>query len=330
MNIHISVKEYFNELRLMKKQFGQEEDLYPWIYMLLQMAECKKRKALGENYQPVSMRFVASASKADSVQGRKQISAYGTFPDIAIFSKDFNASEQIKANKDKILGCVEAKKISDKLISINGDFNLCIEKVEEILELRPSPGANYRYYRKVEKNKTSNQEWVLSNTGNVKKPVTVNEISNPTISILQGPRHLMYIWNKENNINKQCFPISEENSVFVELISELLWYGKVIYTNGLHWKLLTLSRIEKRTNCTETKISEFRKEFFDQKDNKEWYEWLLDYKFCFCVRIETLADLSSCYKDYKKGPKNYNFESKKIKEEWANLIEDLANINWYE
>ena len=42
MNIKFTVEDYFKELQLMEAQYGQEEELYPWIYMLLQMVESKK------------------------------------------------------------------------------------------------------------------------------------------------------------------------------------------------------------------------------------------------------------------------------------------------
>jgi hypothetical protein len=42
MNIEFTVEDYFKELQLMEAQYGQEEELYPWIYMLLQMVESKK------------------------------------------------------------------------------------------------------------------------------------------------------------------------------------------------------------------------------------------------------------------------------------------------
>ena len=41
MNIEFTVEDYFKELQLMEAQYGQEEELYPWIYMLLQMVESK-------------------------------------------------------------------------------------------------------------------------------------------------------------------------------------------------------------------------------------------------------------------------------------------------
>lgn len=56
MKIEFGVQEYFNELKLMDVQYGQEEELYPWIYMLLQMAECRKKEILKEWYEGVSIR----------------------------------------------------------------------------------------------------------------------------------------------------------------------------------------------------------------------------------------------------------------------------------
>ena len=35
MNIEFTVEDYFKELQLMEAQYGQEEELYPWIYMML-------------------------------------------------------------------------------------------------------------------------------------------------------------------------------------------------------------------------------------------------------------------------------------------------------
>ena len=58
MKIEFGVQEYFNELKLMDAQYGQEEELYPWIYMLLKMAECRKKEILKEWYQEVSIRDV--------------------------------------------------------------------------------------------------------------------------------------------------------------------------------------------------------------------------------------------------------------------------------
>ena len=44
MNIKFTVEDYFKELQLMESQYGQEEELYPWVYMLLQMIEIRKKE----------------------------------------------------------------------------------------------------------------------------------------------------------------------------------------------------------------------------------------------------------------------------------------------
>ena len=43
MNIEFTVEDYFKELRVMENYYGQEEELYPWMYMLLQMIEFRKK-----------------------------------------------------------------------------------------------------------------------------------------------------------------------------------------------------------------------------------------------------------------------------------------------
>ena len=85
MKIEFGVQEYFNELKLMDVQYGQEEELYPWIYMLLQMAECRKKEILKEWYEGVSIRDVHKAQKAKGDKGLKKIlQSYGVFPDMVI------------------------------------------------------------------------------------------------------------------------------------------------------------------------------------------------------------------------------------------------------
>ena len=48
MQIEFTVEEYFRELKLMQQQYGLEEELYPWMYMLLKMAEGRKKEILNE------------------------------------------------------------------------------------------------------------------------------------------------------------------------------------------------------------------------------------------------------------------------------------------
>ena len=119
MKIEISVQEYFNELKLMEKHYGQEEDLYPWIYMLLQMAECKKKEILKDLYEEVSIRDVHNWKKKPSEKMERSIkktilekisSIQGGPPEFLILSgKQETNSENICCG-----GCVEIKKFNEK------------------------------------------------------------------------------------------------------------------------------------------------------------------------------------------------------------------------
>lgn len=103
MNIEISVREYFEELQLTEKQYGQEEELYPWIYMLLKMVECKKKND-ADYYEGISIRDVHKMCKSEKLSDtQKNIRSILTndkgVPDMAIIDK----------NSEHILGCIEIK-----------------------------------------------------------------------------------------------------------------------------------------------------------------------------------------------------------------------------
>lgn len=103
MEIKISAAEYFGQLQLMEKQYGQEEDLYPWIYMLLQSSNAKLSKKLSirdvHNARRVS--YSALNEKDDLWDIRWEIIKRVGAPDIVFLSDD-----------NSILGCVEIKKLN--------------------------------------------------------------------------------------------------------------------------------------------------------------------------------------------------------------------------
>ena len=118
MKITFTIEDYFNELILMEKQYGLEEELYPWIYMLLKMVECRKKDILKEDYKKVSIRDVHNRKGKQapkSVQGhRKNIfqimsSLIGGAPDMLILD-----------DESKILGCAEIKVLDLNENDING------------------------------------------------------------------------------------------------------------------------------------------------------------------------------------------------------------------
>lgn len=92
MNIEFSVEEYFHELMLMDEQYGQEEELYPWIYILLQMVECRKREILKTLYRSVSIRDVHNLEISENSEKlspiKKNLRAQKGVPDIAILNTE--------------------------------------------------------------------------------------------------------------------------------------------------------------------------------------------------------------------------------------------------
>lgn len=144
MKIEFGVQEYFNELKLMDAQYGQEEELYPWVYMLLQMAECRKREILKEWYQGVSIRdvHIGGKAKGDSELKKKIYSGTG-FPDMAILD--------MKATRDNggvILGCVEIKK-EDVNSSLDLKEGMYSKNSSNIRWLIPK-AAEIEYFFKIE------------------------------------------------------------------------------------------------------------------------------------------------------------------------------------
>lgn len=200
----MTLEQYMRELWLMDKQYGQEEELYPLINMLLRD---------GVNTENLSIRDVHKSQriKADNnknVKSRKYIDGFGSFPDLAIFDESFpdlSDEENIVSNLKKIYGCVEAKCIGKDLI--------------EFLDLNTTEII-------CEKNEEDN--WI--GYYGKKNKIILNEAKG-----------------RANDAG--------------QLLGELLWYGKVLYTNGVIWKYYKLS--EK----SEEIINAIRKEWISADSN---------------------------------------------------------------
>lgn len=129
-----------------------------------------------------------------------------------------------------------------------------------------------------------------------------------------------------------------------ELLGELLWYGKVLYTNGLIWKYYALSK------KSEEKINGIRKNWIiadknegatspDGKDkNKNWKKERKTWIFKQCkekplkIISKNIGDLTKIYnkiKDNTSMPAFNEFNSQDY-QEWKNLKTNLAAIDWTE
>lgn len=205
----MTLEQYMRELWLMDKQYGQEEELYPLINMLLRD---------GPNTEKLSIRDVhkgqriKTENKNKNVEQRKYIDGFGSFPDLAIFDESFPEKENIDSNLQKIYGCVEAKCISQELIECL-DLNTIEIICEENKKKRKNEEDNWIGYY-VKKNKT-----LLNGSDGGATPAG-------------------------------------------QLLGELFWYGKVLYTNGVIWKYYTLSKE------SGNKINGIRKDYISNPPSK--------------------------------------------------------------
>ena len=275
----MTLEQYMRELWLMDKQYGQEEELYPLINMLLRD---------GVNTENLSIRDVHKSQriKADNnknVKSRKYIDGFGSFPDLAIFDESFpdlSDEENIVSNLKKIYGCVEAKCIGKDLI--------------EFLDLNTTEII-------CEKNEEDN--WI--GYYGKKNKIILNEAKG-----------------RANDAG--------------QLLGELLWYGKVLYTNGVIWKYYKLS--EK----SEEIINAIRKEWIsadsnngdtlqeEKKKHKTWiFEQCKEENLEITIKSEEIGNLTEIYEKIRDKPSIPTFDSKDY-DKWKIFKTNLATINWKE
>ena len=275
----MTLEQYMRELLLLDKQYGQEEELYPLINMLLRD---------GVNTENLSIRDVHKSQriKADNnknVKSRKYIDGFGSFPDLAIFDESFpdlSDEENIVSNLKKIYGCVEAKCIGKDLI--------------EFLDLNTTEII-------CEKNEEDN--WI--GYYGKKNKIILNEAKG-----------------RANDAG--------------QLLGELLWYGKVLYTNGVIWKYYKLS--EK----SEEIINAIRKEWIsadsnngdtlqeEKKKHKTWiFEQCKEENLEITIKSEEIGNLTEIYEKIKDKPSIPTFDSKDY-DKWKIFKTNLATINWKE
>lgn len=164
-------------------------------------------------------------------------------------------------------------------------------------------------------------------------------------SFLYGCVEVKNPWLTQNlNINEIINKAKKDslNLSYVEgqLLGELLWYKKVLYTDGLKWELVTLKPLDEELflknvlNTVKTRnedvaetnwCSQFCWENFSVSDNYNSNGELN------IIESRVIADLRCAYKEYKPNGDNEEL-FKQLNEdcgEWTKLINGLANINWH-
>ena len=305
MKIEISVQEYFNELKLMEKHYGQEEDLYPWIYMLLQMAEGKKQDILKDRYSKVSIRDVHNGQyyswgknrDKDNWKIRWELYKNVGVPDFAIINTN-----------NKVIGCVEVKKTKDELFTTEPDL--------EYTYIKEDDDEKFKYYGDdsefdgfisglLKKGYTVQKDGEENNTHFIKVGVNIAEKVLKKYGINLKP--ITGVIYKNNplptmlEVSISRGPIEKPNN---QVLGHLFKFGKVIYTNGLKFYLLTVKTISKENNGEKVKFN--------------------------VIELANLTDLYEKYRDSNMNGSSLILLEKQAVAEWDKLIAGLTKINWLE
>lgn len=330
MKIEFGVQEYFNELKLMDVQYGQEEELYPWIYMLLQMAECRK----GNDHKSLSIRDVHNLKRYNWLDGstrgemlyrvREKLGA----PDFIILDSKMN----------NFYGCVEIKTLNSTLNMQKPkknaiDLVLEGEKYKIGYQVKINRGLEaekYKIeYRENEKNVIDKgiKECEKEIQNELEQVLGQKKFDQIQLKITNSIRGNVYTFCAENipkeieiqldkyrlerekqtesnyGIEKGKIKMSMEVKTWkkefgwteeAQIISHLEKFKKVLYTNGLKFYFLNLT-----------------------EDEKE-------------IEVKEFADLSSVYNRYLEHNEKYIELKDDAEEQWNDLIDGLTSIDWHQ
>ena len=322
VKISMLFEEYLEELRLIERQYGQEEALYPLVYMILKDSLKKNKNG---NTQDLSMMHVPTAKSAKTLAGRELIKGYVGFPDLAIFSKDFRVVKddgEDFQNIKHIYGCAEIKGLGDLLC----DFG----SIEEIKLIK----RNNENKEQLDTENPTNQNNVNATSDSKDSPDQISLQINDRSEILF---YKTYDKQKKKNIMKM--------EPAGQLLGELLWYGRVIYTNGLQWKYLEVTECQWMESSKVKETLEALRNLLYERcvkyEDDKWYEKFIDLQknndLKITIRCAEIGNLEDAYKKYKSNKieeKNDEKMTKKNSMEWIelkswdNLLANLKKINW--
>lgn len=295
----MTLEEYMRELILMDKQYGQEEELYPLINMLLRE---------NDNVKHLSVRDVHN--HAGSQVRHKMLYGYASFPELAILDENyaitcsdmsqiirsyFNAKTGENHHKDTIIKSIKEDEIiiKSRIITELSDLMYgCVEVKGE-------------------------------NSKDVIKEII------PKIRDIQKP----FIFSLDKD--KDEFHISTQNEISLpcgQFVGELLWYGKVLYTDGLVWKYFEITKEEREDKRKVLLEQCVINDVINDKKLAEVIKRPFEFK-CMCAGIGDFSIAYQALKDYKLEvmKKKFYLHDKDIykwEQEWDRLKYNLACINW--
>ena len=355
MKIEFGVQEYFNELKLIDAQHEQEEELYPWVYMLLQMAECRKKEILKEWYQGVSIRDVHKAVQKKDNELIKLLRQKKGFPDHVILER--------KYGEYKILGCSEIK---------NKEINL-IKKQYNIVKFLTPTEYNVEFYfnkkdisknikeilnekddnniEKYRKEIDDNNDYVKEVDEQIEKAITkvLTSASIDAEYINWGKMGGFHIHRE--NTRSYCVKLEEKNVDKIDGLKRAVGNLNCLIEEDENKTIAINENV--RLNLTSIEITENEWDFeIELKDAKlsykekaqllshlekfkkvlytnglEFYYLVLNKKK---IDVKKIADLQPMYAEYKENTTPSPQLLLEASAEWDRLIVGLTSIDWHQ
>lgn len=316
MNIEFTVEDYFKELQSMEKYYGLEEDLYPWIYILLQMVELKKKGYNKKLYIRDVHNFRApKATEKENVKLKEFLQ--NSTPDFVIISELHNS----------LCGCVEIKKTNEFLDLQEGIFEIDTIKYKfEFSNINKSVKKDNS--EEVSPYSLTQMDYKILED-EITKNIVPHELSFFHIHKYDSVSNRVSTSDKTNrkNFYLDILPaaINNRSEIILDLIYTSQKSFQVNFINETNEKITTTITVTR--NATNSCINNWvlSKDYVSQlirhliifqkvlytNGLKFYYLVLIENK----IHIKKIADLTKC-------PSACT--------EWNNLIDGLANIKWHQ
>lgn len=155
------------------------------------------------------------------------------------------------------------------------------------------------------------------------------EIEEEDWNGLIGSLEIKALGQKLFNIDDIQECLSKETLTIAEgqFIGEILWYKKVLYTNGEEWKYIYINKYSQKLKETILKIVNARIAFEKREAEKSEYDWWNEFKEAnHKIKCKDI-------KDYKEDETEedcivYDCITKNCMDEWDGFIHRINEINW--
>lgn len=167
------------------------------------------------------------------------------------------------------------------------------------------------------------------------KDIARDEIKEEDWNGLIGSLEIKALGNKLFNINviQECLSKKEVTRDEGQLIGEILWYKKVLYTNGKEWNYIYIDKYSQELKEIVLKIVNARitseKSKADKTYQKSEYDWWREFKKFEANHKIICKDIE----DYKENETEedcivYDCITKNCMDDWDGFIRKINEIKW--